>query len=163
MGQYALNDVAFEVPQNWLDQGMLTFTLPSPDKNIKPNVIVTKERLAQAIGLKEYFEKIKEAVAKRGIKDFKIEDERAIEVNEIPAMMMVCKWDVSAMKQMLGPTQQQQLDRLKPGQMVKQVQVSMIHNGIALNMTASFPADQFDLYFRPFQQFLSSVRMGSAS
>ncbi len=161
MGRYALNDVTFEVPQNWTDQGMLTFTLPSADKNVKPNIIVTKERLAQPIGLEEYFQKIKEAVAKRGIKDFKIDDERSIEVNSVPAMMMVCQWDVSAMKQMLGQGQQQQLEKLQPGQMVKQVQVSMIHEGVALNMTASFPAEQFDIYFRPFQQFLGSVQMGA--
>lgn len=140
---------------------MLTFTLPSADKNIKPNVIVTKERLAQPIGLKEYFQKIKDAVAKRGIRDFKVEDERAIEINNVPAMMMVCKWDVSAMKQMLGTQQGQQLDNIKPGQMVKQVQVSMIHDGMALNMTASFPADQFDIYFRPFKQFLETIQVGS--
>lgn len=160
-----MNEVAFEIPNNWQDQGMITFTLPSADKNIKPNVIVTKERLAQPIGLKEYFQKIKDAVAKRGIRDFKIEDERAIEINNVPAMMMVCKWDVSAMKQMLGNQQegQPQLDNIQPGQMVKQVQVSMIHDGIALNMTASFPADQFDIYFRPFQQFLNTVQISAKS
>ena len=57
---------------------MLTFTLPSADKNIKPNIIVTKERLAQPIGLKEYFQKIKDAVAKRGNSDFQGEDDGAI-------------------------------------------------------------------------------------
>ncbi len=157
MGTYSLNDLQFEVPANWQDQGMLTFTLPSSDKNVKPNVILTKERLAQEISLKDYFERIKQAVAKRGIKDFKVEDEREIEVNKVPAMLMVCSWDVSAMKQMLGQGQQDQLEKLQPGQIVKQVQVSLINNGVAVNMTASFPADQFDLYFRPFKQFLGTI------
>ena len=67
---------------------------------------------------------------------------------------MVCTWDVSAMKQMLGQGSQEQLQNIKPGQMVKQVQVSMLKDDMAVNMTASFPAEQFDLYFRPFQQFL---------
>ncbi len=157
MGTYSLNDLQFEVPANWQDQGMLTFTLPSSDKNVKPNVILTKERLAQEISLKDYFERIKQAVAKRGIKDFKVEDEREIEVNKVPEMLMVCSWDVSAMKQMLGQGQQDQLEKLQPGQIVKQVQVSLINNGVAVNMTASFPADQFDLYFRPFKQFLGTI------
>jgi len=159
MGKYSLNDVEFEIPANWQDQGMLTFTLPSSDKTVKPNVILTKERLPQPMELKDYFARIKDAVAKRGIKDFKIEDEREIEVNNVPAMMMVCTWDVSAMKQMLGQDQKEQLEKIKPGQMVKQVQVSMIKDTLAINMTASFPAEQFDLYFRPFQQFLSSIKI----
>lgn len=157
MGNYILNNLQFEVPANWQDQGMLTFTLPSPDKNVKPNVILTKERLAQEISLKDYFERIKQAVASRGIKDFKVEDERQIEVNQVPAMLMVCSWDVSAMKQMLGQGQEEQLKNIKPGQMVKQVQVSMIKEGVAVNMTASFPAEQFDIYFRPFKQFLDTI------
>jgi hypothetical protein len=156
MAKYIFGELHFESPANWQDQGMLTFTLPSPDKNVKPNVILTKERLAKPMELKDYFERIKEAVQKRGIKDFKIENERQIEVNGVPAMLMVCKWDVSAMKQMLG-AQEGQLDHLKAGQMVKQVQVSLIKNDVAVNMTASFPADQFDIYFRPFQQFLDTI------
>ncbi len=157
MSNYSLNNLSFEIPNNWQDQGMLTFTLPSPDKNVKPNVILTKERLMQEISLKDYFERIKQAVAKRGIKDFKVEDERQIEVNGVQAMLMVCSWDVSSMKQMLGDGQKEQLDNLKPGQIVKQVQVSMIHDGTAVNMTASFPAEQFDLYFRPFKQFMGTI------
>lgn len=157
MGRYTLNELHFEIPANWQDQGMLTFTLPSPDQNVKPNVILTKERLAQPMELKDYFARIKDAVAKRGIKDFKIEDERQIEVNGVPAMLMVCTWDVSAMRQMLGQDSQAQLEKVKPGQMVKQVQVTMLKDDLAVNMTASFPAEQFELYFRPFQQFLNSI------
>lgn len=162
MGNYQLNNLNFTIPANWQDQGMLTFTLPSADANVKPNVILTKERLAQPMELKDYFARIKEAVAKRGIKDFKVEDERQIEVNSVPAMLMVCTWDVSAMKQMLGQGSQEQLQNIKPGQMVKQVQVSMLKDDMAVNMTASFPAEQFDLYFRPFQQFLGSMKFTSA-
>jgi hypothetical protein len=157
MANYTLNNIQFEVPANWQDQGMITFTLPSADKNVKPNVILTKERLAQEISLTDYFERIKQAVAKRGIKDFKVEDERQIEVNSVPAMMMICSWDVSSMKKMLGQGQEEQLKNIKPGQMVKQVQVSMINEGVAVNMTASFPAEQFDIYFRPFKQFLGTI------
>lgn len=162
MGSYQLNNLNFEIPSNWQDQGMLTFTLPSADANVKPNVILTKERLAQPMELKDYFARIKDAVAKRGIKDFKVEDERQIEVNNVPAMLMVCTWDVSAMKQMLGQGSQEQLENIKPGQMVKQVQVSMLKDDLAVNMTASFPAEQFDLYFRPFQQFLGSIKFAAS-
>ena len=136
MGKYTLGQITFQTPDNWQDQGMITFTLPSPDKNVKPNVILTKETLAQELTLKDYFERIKEAVAKRGIKDFKIEDEREIQVNDVPAMLMICSWDVSAMKQMLGQGSEEQLQNIKPGQVVKQVQVSLLKDGIAINMTA---------------------------
>ncbi len=158
MAQYNLGKITFDTPDNWQDQGMITFTLPSPDKNVKPNVILTKETLAQEITLADYFERIKEAVAKRGIKDFKIEDERQIEVNSVPAMLMICSWDVSAMKQMLGQGNEEQMKNIKKdGQVVRQVQVSLIKDGTAVNMTASFPAEQFDLYFRPFKQFLGTI------
>ncbi len=74
-------------------------------------------------------------------------------------MLMVCSWDVSAMKQMLGQSGDEQLKNIQPGQIVKQVQVSLIKEGMAVNMTASFPADQFDIYFRPFKQFLGTIKI----
>ena len=45
MPRLELAEISAELPENWNVQGMLTLTLPSPDKNVKPNVIVTKEYL----------------------------------------------------------------------------------------------------------------------
>jgi hypothetical protein len=64
-----------EVPDAWGVQGMLTLTLPSPDKNIRPNVILTKEYFPKEVDLNEYFERMKESILKRGIKDLKITDD----------------------------------------------------------------------------------------
>lgn len=157
MGKYLLNDLEVDIPQTWQDQGMITFTIPSPDKNVKPNIIMTKELLPQAVGLKEYFDKIKESITKRGIKDFKITDEREIVVGGVKGMQLVCTWDVSAMKQMLAGSGGPMPD-IKPGQMVKQVQVTILKGPMAVNLTGSFPAEQFDLYFRPFQNFLKTLK-----
>lgn len=139
---------------------MLTFTIPSADKNVKPNIILTKETLPQPTPLKEYFERIKQSILKRGIKDFKITDEREIIVAGAQGMQMVCMWDVSAMKQMLAAQQApgQALPEIKPGQVVKQVQVTILKDLTAVNLTGSFPADQFDLYYRPFQNFLKTLK-----
>lgn len=143
---------------------MLTFTLPSPDKNVKPNIILTKERLPQPIPLNQYFERIKQSIVNRGIRDFKVTDEREIIIGGVKGMQMVCTWDVSAMKQMLASQQQpgQPMPDIKPGQMVKQVQVTLIKDLTALNLTGSFPADQFELYFRPFQNFLKTIKFLTA-
>jgi hypothetical protein len=160
MGKILFNDVEFEIPSTWQDQGMLTFTIPSADKNVKPNIILTKETLPQPTPLKEYFERIKQSILKRGIKDFKITDEREIIVAGAQGMQMVCMWDVSAMKQMLAAQQApgQALPEIKPGQVVKQVQVTILKDLTAVNLTGSFPADQFDLYYRPFQNFLKTLK-----
>ncbi len=160
MGKFLFADVEFEIPANWQDQGMMTFTIPSPDKNVKPNIILTKERLAQPIPLKDYFERIKQSILKRGIRDFKISDEREIIVGGVKGMQMVCTWDVSAMKQMLAAQQPQgqPLPEIKAGQVVQQVQVTLLKGQTAINLTGSFPADQFDLYFRPFQNFLKTIK-----
>lgn len=160
MGKIILNDLSAEIPQTWGDQGMLTFTIPSPDKNVKPNIIMTKETLPQPMELKQYFQKIKESIVKRGIRDFKITDERELIIAGQKAMLMVCMWDVSAMKQMLAQQQQPgaALPDIKPGQMVKQVQVTLLKGTTAINLTGSFPAEQFDIYFRPFQQFLKTLK-----
>src|SRR3989338_6475462 len=136
MGNVDFNGIAMDIPENWTDQGMMTFTLPSPDPKVKPNVILTKERLPQPIDLKTYFAKIKETIQKRGIKDFRVSDEREIILGGIKAMQMICSWDVSAMKKLLGPQQQKQMAEVKPGQLVKQVQISMIKDQMAINMTA---------------------------
>lgn len=148
-----------EIPDNWSVQGMLTLTLPSPDKNVRPNVILTKEFLPRPMELGEYFGRIKESIEKRGIKDLKISDERDLVISGVRGKMMICSWDVSAMAQMLSKDKSKQLDHIKPGQQVKQIQVTLLKEQLAINMTASFPADKFDIYYRPFQQFLKSLKI----
>ncbi|MBU0506420.1 MAG: DcrB-related protein [bacterium] len=155
MPKLTLVDLELDVPQNWKDQGMVTLTLPSTDKKVRPNIIVTKERLAQPIELNDYFEKIKQSVQARGIKSFEIVDEFELDVGGIPAMEMICRWDLSAMKEM---TPGQNLEHIKDGQMVQQIQVSMIKDDSAINFTASFPADQFNIYQRPFDNFIQSLK-----
>lgn len=152
-----LDDIEVPLPANWQDQGMVTLTLPSTDKNVRPNVILTKERLTKPIDLQTYFAKIKEAVQARGITSFKVLQEKQITIAGVPAMQLVCQWDLSAMKKMMGPNAPK-LDHIKEGQMVQQVQVSLIKGDVAVNMTASFPADQFQLYSRPFAQFLQGFK-----
>lgn len=147
-----------EIPENWQVQGMLTLTLPSPDKNVRPNVILTKEFLPKQVGLNEYFGRIKESIQKRGIKDLKISDERELVISGIRGKMMICSWDVAAMAAMFGKDKEK-LKNIKPGQIVKQIQITLLKDQTAINMTASFPSDQFDIYYRPFQQFLKSLKI----
>lgn len=147
-----------EIPDNWQVQGMLTITLPSPDKNVRPNVILTKEFLPKNVPLNEYFGKIKESIQNRGIKDLKISDERELVISGIRGKMMICSWDVAAMASMLGKDSEKLKD-IKPGQIVKQIQITLLKEKVAVNMTASFPSEQFDIYYRPFQQFLKSLKI----
>jgi hypothetical protein len=156
MGKLVLNNLELEIPANWKDQGMVTLTLPSTDKKVRPNIIVTKERLAAPVELKTYFEKIKQSVAARGIKSFEIIEEFELTVGGLPAMQMVCQWDLSSMKAMAGGSQN--LDHIQAGQMVQQIQVSLLKDDEALNFTASFPADQFQLYTRPFEKFVAGLK-----
>jgi len=154
MSKLTLCDMELDVPANWKDQGMVTLTLPSTDKKVRPNIIVTKERLAQPIDLATYFDKIKQSVQARGIKSFEIVDEFEFDISGIPAMEMICRWDLSAMKEM---SPGQNLEHIKDGQMVQQIQVSLIKDDAAVNFTASFPAEQFSIYQRPFDKFIQSL------
>lgn len=156
MGKLVLNNIEMEIPANWKDQGMITLTLPSTDKKVRPNIIVTKERLAAPIDLPTYFEKIKQSVQARGIKSFEILEEVELTVGGLPAMQMVCQWDLSSMKAMANPNQN--LDHIQAGQMVQQIQVSLIKDDEAVNFTASFPAEQFQLYTRPFEKFVAGLK-----
>ena len=139
---------------------MLTLTLPSGDPNVKPNVILTKEYLPKEADLATYFAKIKESIEKRGIKDLKISDEKDIAISGVRGKMMLCSWDVSAMAEMM---KQRQPDKpapdIKPGQIVKQIQVTLLKDKLAINMTASFPEDKFQEYYKPFQEFLKSLKI----
>lgn len=155
MPNLTLCDLQLEVPANWKDQGMVTLTLPSTDKKVRPNIIVTKERLPKPVDLATYFDKIKQSVQARGIKSFEIVDEFELEVGGVPAMEMICRWDLSAMKEMGGG---HNLDHIKEGQMVQQIQLSLIKEDYAVNFTASFPAEQFSIYERPFDKFVSSIK-----
>lgn len=157
MGKIVMNDFEVEIPQTWKDQGMITLTMPSTDKKVRPNIIITKERLAKPVDLAAYFERIKKSVQSRGIESFEILEETDITIGGVPAKQMVCTWDLSAMKKMMGP-KGGNLDHIQPGQMVQQIQVSLINGDTAINLTASFPADQFEIYSRPFQQFIEGFR-----
>ncbi len=148
-----------EIPDNWQVQGMLTLTLPSPDKNVRPNVILTKEFLPRPMELAEYFGRIRESIEKRGIKDLKISDEKDLVISGVRGKIMICSWDVSAMAAMLGKEKAGKLEHIKPGQQVKQVQVTLLKDLVAINMTASFPSDKFEIYYRPFQQFLKTLKI----
>jgi hypothetical protein len=160
MPRIELAEMAAEIPENWNVQGMLTLTLPSPDPNVKPNVIITKEYLPKEVDLASYFGRIKESIQKRGIKDLKISEEKDIAISGVRGKMMVCSWDVSAMAEMI---KQRQPDKpapeIQPGQIVKQIQLTLLKEKLAINMTASFPADKFQDYYKPFQQFLKSLKI----
>lgn len=138
---------------------MLTLTLPSTDKKVKPNVIVTKELLPKDMALPDYFAKIKESILKRGIQDLKISNEKDLIVSGVQGKMFVCQWDVSQMAKMVGQKQGKPPPNIPEGQMVKQVQVTLLKERLAINMTASFPADQFEAFYKPFQEFLKSVKI----
>ncbi|MDO8643782.1 MAG: DcrB-related protein [bacterium] len=161
MAKIDLAGLEVVIPDSWQVQGMVTLTLPSPDPKVKPNIILTREKLPQPMALADYFEKIKEAISKRGIKDFKILEEQSIKINGEPAMSMVCIWDVAAMKAMMkapGAPKNPPTNPPEP-QLVKQVQITLLRNEtIAINLTASFPADQFDVYYRPFQKFVKDLK-----
>ncbi|MDO8461660.1 MAG: DcrB-related protein [Deltaproteobacteria bacterium] len=147
------------LPENWQIQGMVTLTLPSPDPKVKPNIILTREKLPQPMTLDVYFQKIKEAISRRGIKDFKVLQENRMTVGGVPAIQMICVWDVGAMKAMMGPSSGPPPPKNQPPQLVKQIQVTLLREDMtAVNLTASFPSDQFDLYNRPFQTFLKTLK-----
>lgn len=156
MPKLLLCDLELDVPSNWKDQGMITLTLPSTDKNIRPNIIVTKERLPQQVDLNTYFQKIKQSIQSRNIKSFEILDERDLQVGGVAAKQMVCRWDLSAMKDMNRGGQN--LEHIKEGQMVQQIQLSLIKGDYAVNFTASFPAEQYPLYERPFMKFVTGMK-----
>ncbi|PIR18317.1 MAG: hypothetical protein COV46_00550 [Deltaproteobacteria bacterium CG11_big_fil_rev_8_21_14_0_20_49_13] len=160
MSNINIQGLEAEIPENWQVQGMLTLTLPSPDKNVRPNIILTKELLPRPMELTEYFGRIRESIEKRGIKDLKISDEKDLVISGVRGKMMICSWDVSAMAAMLGKEKGgAALENIKPGQQVKQIQVTLLKEQLAINMTASFPSDKFDIYYRPFQQFLKTLKI----
>lgn len=156
MSNIVFGEFEIDMPANWKDQGMITFTLPSTDKSVRPNIILTKERLAQPVELVSYFDRIKQSIQGRGVQSFEMLDEFEFEVDGIRAMQMVCRWDLSSMKAMAKPGQN--MDHIKPGQMVQQIQVSLIKDDMAINFTASFPDEQFEIYARPFEKFIASLK-----
>ena len=160
MPKIDLAGLSAEIPQDWNCQGMLTLTLPSADKRVKPNVIVTKEFLPKPIELADYFAKIKESILKRGIQDLKISNEKDLVVSGVRGKMFVCQWDVAQMAKMMQEKKGQDTSQIQPGQMVKQVQVTLLKDNLAINMTASFPADQFETFYKPFQEFLKTMKVG---
>lgn len=158
MAKFSMSDFEAELQEGWTDQGMLTLTMPSEDKSVRPNVIVTKEILPKEIDLAAYFDRIKASVQARGIESFKILNEKDVSLDNVPAKMMICTWDLAAMKQMMSNQQNPNLENIKPGQMVQQIQVSCVKENIAINLTASFPADQFETYSKPFQAFVRTFK-----
>lgn len=161
MPRIEMAELAAEIPQDWNVQGMLTLTLPSDDPNVKPNVILTKEYLPQEVDLASYFGRIKESIQNRGIKDLRISDEKDIAIAGVRGKMMVCSWDVSAMAEVMKQRDPSMpTPTIKPGQIVKQIQVTLLKGQLAINLTASFPDEKFQGYYKPFQLFLKSFKVG---
>lgn len=158
MSKLILGDLECDCPETWGIQGMITCTIPSTDRSVRPNIIITKEILNEEVDLNTYFNKIKDAVKSRGIQSFKVLNEAQILIGGMPGMQMVCEWDLAAMKQMLPPEEAQALQNVKTGQKVRQIQVTLLRGKTAINITASFPGDQFEIYSRPFQKFLQGIR-----
>lgn len=152
-----MSDFEAVLPENWHDQGMITLTLPSTDPKVRPNIIITKERLLKETDLTTYFDRIKKSVQQRGIQSFKILEEKDVALSGEEAKMMICTWDLSSMKKMMGP-KAGNLEHIQEGQMVQQIQVTCVRGDVAINLTASFPADQFQIYTRPFQQFIEGFK-----
>ncbi len=160
MANIELSGLTANIPDDWQVQGMLTLTMPSQDPNVKPNIILTKEYLPKPTDLPTYFGKIKESIQKRGIKDLQISDEKDIAISGVRGKMMVCSWDVSAMAEMMKQKNPNApAPNVQPGQKVKQVQVTLLKDSLAINMTASFPADKFEDYYKPFQGYLKSLKI----
>jgi hypothetical protein len=160
MPKIEIGELSAEIPEGWNSQGMLTLTLPSDDPNVKPNIILTKEYLPKTVDLGQYFNRIKESIKKRGIKDLKISDEKDIAISGMRGKMMICSWDVSAMAEMMQQQNPgQPAPSIKPGQMVKQIQVTLLKDTLAINMTASFPEEKFTDYYKPFQGFLKTLKV----
>lgn len=160
MPHIELAELAADIPLDWNVQGMLTITLPSQDPNVKPNVILTKEYLPKDIDLPTYFGRIKESIQKRGIKDLKISDEKDIAISGVRGKMILCSWDVSSMAEIIKQRDPSKpAPTIKPGQIVKQVQATLLKGRLAINMTASFPDEKFQDYYKPFQLFLKSIKI----
>ena len=159
MARIELAEISADIPEGWNVQGMLTLTLPSDDPSVKPNVIITKEYLQGDIELNNYFGRIKDSILKRGIKDLKVSDEKDIVISGVRGKMMVCSWDVSAMAEMLKKQQPEKpAPKIEEGQIVKQIQVTLLKERLAINMTASFPETKFKEYYKPFQEFLKNLK-----
>ena len=160
MPRINMAELGAEIPEGWNVQGMLTITLPSDDPNVKPNVILTKEYLPKEVDLGQYFGRIKESIQKRGIKDLKISDEKDIAISGMRGKLMICSWDVSAMAEMMKQQNPEQpAPNIKEGQRVKQIQVTLLKDKLAINMTASFPEERFQDFYKPFQQFLKTLKV----
>ncbi|MFH1654733.1 MAG: hypothetical protein ABIE74_11885, partial [Pseudomonadota bacterium] len=160
MSNIGLGEVTANIPSEWSVEGMLTITLPSDDKNVKPNVILTKEFLPQPVDLNTYFGHIRKSIESRGIKDLQISEEKDIAISGVRGKMMLCSWDVSSMAEMMKKENpNQKIPEIEPGKMVKQVQVTLLKDRLAINMTASFPEKQFKEYYKPFQDFLKTFKI----
>lgn len=154
--------VAAHIPDEWQSQGMVTLTLPTEDKNVRPNIILTKEFLPRPVELADYFARIRESIEKRGIKDLKVSEEKDLAISGVRGKMMLCSWDVSAMAEALasrGGEGQPNVPAIKPGQRVKQIQVTFLKELMAVNITASFPEEHFETYYKAFQEFIKSLKI----
>src|SRR3989338_8152977 len=92
MAKIVMSEFEVELPPNWKDQGMITLTMPSTDPKVRPNIIVTVERLQNPTDLNSYFYKIKKSVQARGINGLKELSKKVVALSVLPAKIMICTW-----------------------------------------------------------------------
>jgi hypothetical protein len=140
------------VPGSWLDQGMITFMLPSIDPDVRPNLLLVKERLSSPVDLADYVDRIIAGLTHRGIQSFQIVQlyDCRVSGRRIPAKVLVCEWDLGDVARF------RRLERRR----VCQYQLSAIYEDQAITLTATVPSEHQDYYLGQIERFVSSLEIG---
>lgn len=155
MKSFRLSNLQFETPDDWGDVCQISFILPSPVPHVKPNIIVTREKLDRPIPLTVYFARVKDQVAKQGISDLQIIEEGTIEVGGVRALTITYSWNVNNLKQLLAGAAEEVQQTSQP---ITQVYVSLIREQVAINLTSSFPTVHISLLRPLLERFLSTMQ-----
>ena len=145
-------------PAEWSVQGVITVILPSPDPSVKPNIIITKENLGISISLEDYFNRAKSIILTNPFPSYQVCDERYITVGGVRAKMMVSQWNISDIRELQNYAGARFFDLPATKRVVKQILVTTLLQDLAVNITASVPADKFDGYYDTIlDRFLGSL------
>ena len=160
MPDIKLGELSATIQDDWQVQGQMTILLPSADPNLKPNIILSKEYLPKPVDLATYSGKVKESIMKRDFQNLKISEEKDITISGINGKMIFCSWDISATTEKLKQKQPDApVPSIKPNLIVRQARVILLKENLAVNMTASFPADKFEEYYKQFRTCLKSLKI----
>jgi hypothetical protein len=138
-GKVISTDWSASMPRGWEDRTMVTLVGPVSEDGFASNIVVTREKLEDATTVEEYAQ-VQADLMREEIDGVELMDERAIEINNLPAFQRLQRFAID-------------------DQIVQQVQTFIMGDNVIYAITGSSSVEDFNASIPAFKKFVESFEL----